>query len=221
MSFDNETADLLKRGDDDVVKTLYERHGVAVGFGAKALLDEIRLDGSNTFATVLRGYEGVPYQEVVDDVAVKLRAPLQATPQETEVAILEAVINKYLEKAKPEEREALQRVIEQAGSEATELVNAVRAGALAAGVLRAVLLRLGPKVAARLIANIFLRMATRAVAREAAKWVLIGVPIVNIAMFAWLAIDIAGPAYRKTIPTVIQVALLRLDSTAGSQAAAA
>ena len=39
----------------------------------------------------------------------------------------------------------------------------------------------------------------------------LAIPVVNVAMTAGLAVSVAGPAYRKTVPTVLDVALLRLE----------
>jgi uncharacterized protein YaaW (UPF0174 family) len=35
--------------------------------------------------------------------------------------------------------------------------------------------------------------------------------VLNVIMVGWTVVDIAGPAFRKTVPTVIEIALLRLE----------
>jgi uncharacterized protein YaaW (UPF0174 family) len=37
------------------------------------------------------------------------------------------------------------------------------------------------------------------------------IPLLNVVMVGWVLSDIAGPAFRKTVPTVVEVALLRME----------
>ena len=55
------------------------------------------------------------------------------------------------------------------------------------------------------------RIAAWFAARRAASGLLAAVPIIGVAMLAWTASDIFDAAMRKTIPTVIEVALLRTE----------
>src|SRR5262245_57664764 len=107
---DQRLVDLFCKVPKERVRPIYERHGVEPSHGFCELVDEIRLDGSNTFASMFRGFEGVSYLEVVHDVARKIGVKgVQDSDHETAVEIraLEHIVRKYLEQASPEERERI------------------------------------------------------------------------------------------------------------------
>jgi uncharacterized protein YaaW (UPF0174 family) len=216
MSFTSETREMLRRAPGEQLAPIYERHDVPVGGGPKALVEEICLDGANTIASIFRGWEGVEYGEIVSDVAEQLGIePAGRSPKELELAILEFIIKRYLENASPEERENLADVLKKAGADFKEVGAAVARGALAAGTLALLIRQVGRKVVAQVIGKIMLRIAGRQAAKEAGKRAAqlagMAIPLLNIVMIGWTVVDIAGPAFRKTVPTVIEFALLRLE----------
>jgi uncharacterized protein YaaW (UPF0174 family) len=216
MSFSIDTRKVLGRVPADRLAPIYERHDIAPSQGPKALLDEICLDGSNTIASMLRGWEGVRYEEIVGDVAEQLGlAPGEKKPREIELQILEFIIQKYLANATPEERENLSDVLKQAGADFNRMGAEIRNGVLTAGTLALLIRAVGQKVVAEAVGKVFLRIVSRQAAREAGKRAAaiagFAIPLLNVVMIGWTVIDIAGPAFRKTVPTVIEIALLRME----------
>jgi len=216
MSFTTETSDVLRRTPKERLAPIYERHEVEAGKGAKALLDEICLDGANTLASILRGWEGVDYGEIVTDVADQLEVPTAGrSPLELERAIVEVIINKYLQNASPSEREDLAKVLKQAGADFSRMAAEIAGGVLSAGALALLIRQVGQKVVAQVVSKILLRIAGRQVAKEAGKRAAqlagLAIPLLNIVMIGWTVLDMAGPAFRKTVPTVIEIALLRME----------
>ena len=195
------------------LKPLFDRHGVEPSEGMRELVDEIRLDGSNTIASLFRGREGVPYLEIVRDVAEKMKVDYDENQAEDviEYAILGKVIQEFLEKASPEERKEVDKVLDKAGKKYRDQIW----GGLSTGALAVLINTVGKKIIARVVQKIVVGIAARQGAKEAGKRVFqaagYAVPLLNVAMIAWTVIDIAGPAFRKTAPTIIEIALLRLE----------
>jgi len=196
--------------------------------GPGELVSEICLDGANTFASLFRGWKGVPYREVVRDVAEKMgvgKAVLKSKHERNiEVAVIESVIQRYLAKATPKEREDIRRILEEASQDHKEVWRHLLKGG---GALTMLLAQVGPKVAAgvieRIVASIIGRQLGIGALRGGAGILegvgLLGgagilglaVPLLNVALIGWTVVDLAGPAFRKTIPTVIEIAMLRLE----------
>jgi uncharacterized protein YaaW (UPF0174 family) len=216
MTFTSETKDMLGRVPCERLKPIYERHEVEPSKGSNALVDEIRLDGSNTFASIFRGWEGVDYGEVVGDVAKQLGlTPGGRGARDLEVGILEIIIQKYLENAAPEERENITKILEQAGGDFNRRGADFAKAAFRVGTLALLIRRVGAKVVGQIVRKIMLRIAGRQAAKEAGKRVAqlagMAIPVLDAVMIVWTVVDIAGPAFRKTVPTAIEIALLRLE----------
>jgi uncharacterized protein YaaW (UPF0174 family) len=176
---------------------------------------EIKTFGGNTFANMFRE-DGVPYREVVTDVAKRLKVQVTEddTVEEMENGVLTKVLQDMLEKMSPDERQRLDEEFAEAGRAAGDkgstvplsiliLQGGVRlsgfmayrfAAIVANAVARAILGR-GLSVGANAALMRVLGMAAGPIG-----WVLTGL---------WTAIDIAGPAFRVTLPCVCHVAFLR------------
>ncbi|WP_164962571.1 GTP-binding protein [Rubrivivax sp. JA1026] len=175
----------------------------------------LRKMGSNDIATLLRGGEGVSYEEVVCDVGTKLKAQGVAssnTVGQNEELIIRKVFADTLDAMSEDEKRVLFRSLDLD----------VRDVPLAAGsaVLMPLLLRQFGGFATYRFAVIIANMVSRAllgsglslatnVVLTRTVGTLLG-PIGWIATGAWLAIDLAGPAFRKTVPSVLYIAALRL-----------
>ena len=180
-----------------------------------ALAHEICTFGGNTLVNLFRGH-GVAYQEVVQDVAGHLKVPFN---KNTDVpAIEDGLLRKLLadafEKMGEEERQAVLKDLNVShasglgpGATAAALVGAKLAGfatykialIVANAVAKAILgkgLALGTNVA-----------ITRAVGALMGPvgWVITGL---------WTIADFASPAYRVTVPCVVQVAYIRQKALA-------
>lgn len=172
---------------------------------------EIQSFGGNSIMNFFREGKGIPYKEIVCDVASHVGASYDNTQDiaQIEGAILVKIIEKSIEKMTDDERK---RFFESFG---------VSYGIGA-----------GPAAMAALIATIrvsgfaFYQMAT-IVAQAVAKQVLgkglsfatTGGLMRGISFFAgpigwtitgiWSAYDLASPAYRVTVPCVVQLAYMR------------
>ncbi len=173
---------------------------------------EIQCFGANTFATLLRGGEGVQYKEVLVDVCKKMKVNFNndSSVETIEKNLLMKILTDALDKMSAAE---LKELAESMGVKNT---SGITSQALT-GIFQAVFRAGGFKsyqltviiVNAVLKALIgrglsfgggILLTRTMAVLTGPIGWVITGL---------WTAIDIAGPAYRVTIPAVIQVAVLR------------
>lgn len=173
---------------------------------------EIQCFGANSFVTIFRGGKGVRYQEVLTDVCDKMNVKYDssASVEGIEARLLEKILKDALEKMAPEE---LKKLTEELGIENTSLM---RPEAMVVFLLT--VFRAGGFMSYQLtliVANAILRVligrgltfgGNMLLTRTAA--ILAG-PIGWIIAGLWTAIDLAGAAYRVTIPAVIQVAVLR------------
>jgi len=206
---------LFRRAPESDLQELYERHEVAAADGVEALVDEIRRDGSNTLITYsFRSGEGVNYDEIVkgvaDTVGVKYD-PTQITDEaQLELAVAQHLIRKYFDSLTPEQRASFQEHLDSLGEKYSDFWRQfLEADAMA---ILALVQVLGSEVVARLLAQVIGRLIViRGGTLIAGRLVGLVIPFLNVALAVWLAIDIAGPAYRKTVPTVFQIALLRLQ----------
>ncbi len=192
----------------DKYKKFYPQHSMYW----KEIAAEIQCFGANTFMTLLRGGEGVLYREVLMDVCDKMKVNYNkdSTVERIETHLLSKILEDALEKMTPAEIKELASAI---GIENTQ------------GITKQVLLgsfqtifRMGGFKSYQLtliIVNAILKALigrglsvagnaaltrTMAVLTGPIGWVITGI---------WTAIDIAGAAYRVTIPAVIQIAALR------------
>lgn len=177
---------------------------------ADLLADEIRLFGGNTFANLARG-EGVSYKEVVCDVADRLKVSYnkESTVERIESLIIQKIFEDSLEKMSDEEKAS---VMKDLG------IKDIPVGASAIMIMQA-LIKMGGftsyKIAvivanaiAKFIVGRGLPLAANAFLTKALS--IFAGPIGWVVSGIWMALDIAGPSYKVTIPCVIHVAMLRL-----------
>ncbi|MCK6532031.1 MAG: GTP-binding protein [Polyangiaceae bacterium] len=180
---------------------------------AKKIASELRLAGSHDLASLMRGREGVDYAEVVLDVGKRLKAAVSSNGavEANERAILAKLFEDMLEQLSPEERRELFREMNIDES-------ALPVGAVGAAVAQVLLKQFGGFAVYRfavIVANYVARALLGrglSLAANAALTRMIGLalgPVGWIVSGAWLALDLAGPAYRKTVPAVVHVAYLR------------
>ena len=173
---------------------------------------EIQCFGANSFMTILRFGQGVLYEEVLEDVASKLGVKFLKSDsvREREQKVLLHLLQKSFNEMSEEERKnfaqefnitnlytytpealtgAFQIIFRAGGFQSYKLTLIV-----ANSVMKAIFGR-----GLTLAGNAAL-MRIASVATGPIGWAVLGL---------WTALDIAGPAYRVTIPAVIQVALLR------------
>jgi uncharacterized protein YaaW (UPF0174 family) len=195
------------------LQSLYNRHSVDPADGIEELVEEICLDGSNTIASLIRGIQGVPYLEIAHDVANKLAVKYNENQKEDaiEYNILGKMLQEFLKNASPEQRAEVDKILDEVGRKYKDKIWK----GMSKGALALLINTVGKKVVARVVQRIVVGIAVRQGAKEAGKraaqFAGYAVPFLNVVMIAWTMVDIAGPAFRKTVPTVIEIALLRLE----------
>lgn len=183
---------------------------------ASQIYDEICLFGGNTFANLCRGGRGPEYQEVLGDAAEKVgvKAIKGLDVQQLEQAMLEYILRKALKKAEKDGDESLRKKLFEEGMN-DKAYNSFLSGGSLAAILVAVTYRdviarssvyIAQLVAQRLLASTATMSAAFVAERAGAAF--LG-PIAWVVAGIWTTIDIAGPAFRVTVPCTLHIAMLR------------
>jgi uncharacterized protein YaaW (UPF0174 family) len=197
------------------VSGIYESHGINPWEGPEVLVQEIEKDGGNSLANLFRGNVGVSYFEILLDCAEKLDIKLDREDRNHSVESLEELIviqsiEKYLEKASLEDRTQIEQALKELGAEKQSVSNAIMQG-VGSAALMILIQQAGKQVVTQVIKTIMLRIAAIEAGKRTAQTIMYAVPLVNVLFAAWTIYDLSGPAFRKTIPTVLNIALLRLQ----------
>ena len=175
---------------------------------------EIQRSGGNTLATLARGGKGVLYREVLTDICDKMKVNYNrgASVEAIEFYLLTKVLTDSMKEMSPEELEAVCDDLD---------LSPMRYTPEAVTIALQVAIRLGgflPYKIALIVANAVVKALIGrglSLVMNAALVRLMSAfagPIGWTLSAAWLLVDIAGPAYRITVPAVIMVAYLRLES---------
>lgn len=173
---------------------------------------EIQRYGANSFATLLRGGKGVKYKEILMDVCDKLKVNYHSDSSVTKIEnnLLMKVLIDEIENMSPEELKELAR-----STGARKFINLTPEVMLA--LFQAVFHAGGFKSyhLSLMIVNAFMNTLLGRSLSLSGNLALTRTLAVLTGPIGWsmtgllTTIDIAGPAYRVTIPAVIQVAVLR------------
>ncbi len=191
---------------------LYKKHYPEHSKYWEEIAAEIQCYGANTFATVIRRGKGVEYKEVLTDVCRKMKVNFNknSSVEKIEQNLLLKILEDAIEKMSPEEiRElALSTGVKNTSGITKEAMLGIFQAVFRAGGFKSYQLTL-------IIVNAVLKALigrglsfagnaaltrTMAILTGPIGWVITGL---------WTAIDVAGAAYRVTIPAVIQVSVLR------------
>ncbi len=194
----------------------YKRHGHDYAKYAERIAEELQHYGANSFASALRG-TGVLYREILCEVCNKLKVNYN---KKTETTLIEQnMLSKILERSLEEmDDEEVKEMCDELSIKNTDNLNrqALSTAALTLfkmGGFKSY--QLAVIVANAVIKAIFQRGLSLGanVALTRGLSILTG-PVGWIITGVWTAIDIAGPAYRVTIPACILVTTLRLKAQA-------
>lgn len=177
---------------------------------------ELQTYGGNTFANMTRGDKGVLYKDILINVAKKMKVNFNAKSsiELIETNLLMKVLTDSIEKMTPEQ---LKEVVETTGLKTTNYTPQAVVAALQFAVLKTSfwtmnkLALIVANAVAKMVLERGLMLATNAaisatVARTAAAFTgPVGWTVTGL----WTLKDVAGPAYRVTIPSVIHVAYMR------------
>lgn len=178
---------------------------------ARDIAAEIQKFGANTIATQLfRSGKGVKYEEIVRDVASKLRLPTLGCTQDIELAIQKILLDRFWHDLKPEQRRALLDEFEirdysgvAKAAVPVALIETVKLSGFAAYKMSVIIANasahalLGHGLA--FVANAALTKGL-AVLTGPVGWSIAGLLTAH---------SIAGEAYRVTIPCVLQLSMIR------------
>lgn len=192
---------------NDVYKANCPNHRVYADLIAKEICEY----GGNSFVNLFRG-KGPSYKEIVCDVADKLKAPYNQNQsiEKIEDSITLKILEKALEEMSDEDKQKLlkemgyKRNLDLVGPSLTNaFILIFRAGGFKSYQISVIIVNAIAKL-------IFKKGLTLAGNAALTKWlsILTG-PIGWAVSGIWTAIDIAGPAYRVTVPAVIYIAMLR------------
>ncbi|WP_187838645.1 DUF3944 domain-containing protein [Helicobacter pylori] len=194
----------------------YKKHGNDHAKYAERIAEELQHYGANSFASALRG-TGVLYREILCEVCNKLKVNYNKKSDTTliEENMLSSILQKSLEKMSDEEIRELcdelgvkntNKLGKQALSTATLTLfkmggfKSYQLAVIVANAVATTILGRGLSLAGNQVLTRTLSFLTGPVG-----WIITGV---------WTAIDIAGPAYRVTIPACILVTTLHLKAQA-------
>ncbi|WQX47863.1 DUF3944 domain-containing protein [Helicobacter pylori] len=182
----------------------YKRHGNDYAKYPERIAEELQHYGANSFASALRG-TGVLYREILCEVCNKLKVNYNKKSDTTliEENMLSSILQKSLEKMSDEEIREL--------CDGLGVKNTNKLGKQALSTAALTLFRMGGFKSyqlALIVANAVIKAIFQrglSILTGPVGWIITGV---------WTAIDIAGPAYRVTVPACILVTTLRLKAQA-------
>lgn len=174
---------------------------------------ELQCFGANSLVTALRGGKGVLYHEVLTDVCGKAGVrdvKSSDSAMEIEDKLLNKLLGDALEKMSEAERAEFAKIIGVANLKnfaPATLTAALQLAFKAGGFKSFQLTLIVANAVSRALLGRGLALAGNAALMRTAS--LLTGPIGWAITGAWTMVDVAGPAYRVTLPAVIQVAMLR------------
>lgn len=201
---------LLKKASNSIdIDPVYQAHPNKPHLYADLIADEIRAMGGNSFANFFRG-DGVSYQEVVCDVAKKLNVKYDKSLSvvEIEECILYKILSDSWDKMSSDEKEQFLLTTPIGASNKFNAATMTFQTLVQVGGFKSYQIAvIVANAAAKSVLGHGLHLATNAglthylsVFAGPVGWTLSGI---------WLAINLAGPSYKTTIPCVIQIAMIR------------
>lgn len=165
----------------------------------RLLVRELQHFGGNTFVNLFRR-NGVSYSEIVDDVAshLKMKVPATASVEEKEALIIDCVFTSSWKKMPDDERRQILRDMDISASASLDIPVWQKAALVANGLAQTTAGKVLPLIAGLGIGRV-LGVLTGPV----------GLAITGL----YTAYDISNPAFRVTLPCVVQIAWIRLKNS--------
>ena len=191
---------------------LYRKHAPNHSVYWEQIACEIQCFGANTFATFWRGGHGVEYKEILIDVCsmMKVNFDPHSSIDLIELNMLMKIMIDSMEKKTAEQLKELVVELKLDTTDFTKqaVIAAIQSEARSSGSLAYRIAYIIANQGARHIATLGLSLSANA--ENSRAFIISAGPIGRIIMAIWNAYHIAGPAFRVTIPCVIQIAFLRL-----------
>lgn len=215
--------------DDSTRKELLTKSKTSATAKAEliTLIDkQIRYYGSSdiayAFRSVFASDGGVSALELIEDVCGKLKVTIKrggSVEGRLERMVTAVVEKELLSKSPNELAEAFRKI--GVGDADAKLIKEHLIKDGEAAVLPIIFEILGPKVALGIIETIIISMIAQIIGKEAAKalvkevmkrnpWLNALGPIMWVLSGAWVALDLQGPAYRKTVPICLYLGVVAL-----------
>ena len=178
----------------------YKEHSYNYSRYWKRIAEEIQLFGGNSFANMFRN-GGVKYEEILKDVCDKMKVSYNknTSTENIEQCLLNKILEDSLEKMSEEERQKLIKELNlpttSFGKQAVTAMLQIQAIPIYVMMIRGL-----PTIVMRCCFPIIIIPTPLAIFSGPIGLTLTGL---------WTAYDIAGPAYRVTIPICIYIACLR------------
>ncbi|WAG11669.1 hypothetical protein [Aeromonas dhakensis] len=187
---------------------------------------QIKYYGSSDIAYLKRAIfgddGGVDAKEIVEDVCSKLKVSIKlggSTESRLE-RMVNAVVEKELLSKTPEELAAAFKSMGVGDVDRDLILEHLKNNGKVA-VLPILVQVLGPKITLGIIETIIVSLIAQIIGREAAKqlvkelmkrnpWINALGPVLWALSGAWLAFDLQGPAYRKTVPICLYLGIVAL-----------
>lgn len=170
---------------------------------------EIRQFGGNSILNLFRSGEGVPYREVVRDVAEHLKAVVSDDDdiETLEIKILGRLTEHAWQRMSDEEKRELGSNLGVRDGVGPAALAAILAAVRLGGTASFRMATLAANAVARSLAGRGLSIAANAGLSRTIG--MLAGPLGWVVTAVWAAFDLASPAFRVTVPCVIQLAYMR------------
>ena len=172
---------------------------------------ELQCFGANSLATMLRGGEGVLYKEVLTEACNKIKVNYNsdASVEVIEMNLLMKILTDSMENMTPEQLKEIVKDLELKTTDFSKqaVIAALQAGVRFSGFAAYQVSLIVANAVAKAVVGRGLSLAANVGLTR-----IIGVvagPIGWVLTALWTVFDISGPAFRVTMPCIVQVAFLR------------
>ncbi|MGY0150557.1 DUF3944 domain-containing protein [Edwardsiella tarda] len=177
----------------------------------EAIAAEVQTFGANSFVTLLRGGKGVCYREVLTDACDKMKVNYntKSSIESIEMNMLMKILEKSLTDLSSQDLQAISEELGTGYANPTPevLMMAIQAGIKTSGFAAYQMALIVTNGVAKALLGRGLSLAGNALLTRTMG--IVAGPIGWILSSLWLLIDLAGPAYRVTIPSCIFIAYMR------------
>ncbi|PTU30587.1 hypothetical protein [Stenotrophobium rhamnosiphilum] len=187
---------------------------------------QIKYFGSSDLAYLKRALfsssGGVSATEIINDVCEKLSVKIKigGSVEARLERLVNAVVEKELLSKSPEDLSNAFKDIGMGNADIKAVIEKIKGNGKVL-ILPILVEILGPKITLGIIETIIISLIAQIIGREAAKqlvkelmkrnpWVNALGPVLWVLSGAWLAFDLQGPAYRKTVPITLYLGIVAL-----------
>jgi len=191
----------------------YKKHAPQHALYSEEIISEIQRYGGNTIANIWRGGKGVPYREILEDVCHTYKVKYDKTieTEDLEDLLLFTILEHSIDKMSDAQRKELLHTlgVETTGFSKKVMLSAVQTAIRAGGFTS---YRLSVVVANSIVRQLTGKGIAFAGNQALTKSLsILSGPVGWAITSLWTVYDISGPAYRVTVPAVLEIAYLRKE----------